>query len=336
MPDAAPGGAALPSEGPASPPRASGWQSGVTGRAATSRSPPQGPPAPARYCSMNECYFAAAALPDASRIALCRPPPPPTPPPQRHIRGARFASAITMDANGVLRVPNDPIIPYLEGDGTGKDIWTSAVRVFDAAVDKAYGGKRKITVSDRHSPSPPPPPPLPTPPPPTHPPPTASVTSHRQQRTRAASPLHRTGATATAEAAGARATMGAASREPSVGNAPRPPAYSAPDTSPRPPLPRFPPARAPSLSPASSRSGTRPLPARRRSRRRGSGSPRRRWRTFGSTSSGSRAPSRRPSAAGSGPSTSRCGRSSTCTCASGPSGILRASRRPSSARRTST
>jgi isocitrate dehydrogenase len=47
-------------------------------------------------------------------------------------------------ANGVLQVPENPIIPYIEGDGTGRDIWKASRRVFDAAVDKAYGGKRKI------------------------------------------------------------------------------------------------------------------------------------------------------------------------------------------------
>ncbi len=47
-------------------------------------------------------------------------------------------------ANGVLSVPNNPIIPFIEGDGTGADIWRASVRVFDAAVAKAYGGKRKI------------------------------------------------------------------------------------------------------------------------------------------------------------------------------------------------
>ncbi len=45
---------------------------------------------------------------------------------------------------GKLRVPDNPIIPFIEGDGTGPDIWAAAVRVMDAAVEKAYGGKRKI------------------------------------------------------------------------------------------------------------------------------------------------------------------------------------------------
>ena len=46
--------------------------------------------------------------------------------------------------DGVLVVPDDPIIPFIEGDGTGPDIWAASVRVLDAAVEKAYGGKRKI------------------------------------------------------------------------------------------------------------------------------------------------------------------------------------------------
>ncbi|MGR8980667.1 MAG: NADP-dependent isocitrate dehydrogenase [Gammaproteobacteria bacterium] len=52
-------------------------------------------------------------------------------------------SRISMQA-GRLTVPDNPIIPYIEGDGTGPDIWRAAVRVLDAAVDKAYAGKRKI------------------------------------------------------------------------------------------------------------------------------------------------------------------------------------------------
>jgi len=47
-------------------------------------------------------------------------------------------------SNGKLHVPDQPIIPFIEGDGTGRDIWRASVRVFDAAVAKAYGGKRKI------------------------------------------------------------------------------------------------------------------------------------------------------------------------------------------------
>lgn len=46
--------------------------------------------------------------------------------------------------NGVLNVPNNPIIPFIEGDGTGPDIWAASVRVLDAAVEKAYKGEKKI------------------------------------------------------------------------------------------------------------------------------------------------------------------------------------------------
>src|SRR5260370_7837852 len=46
--------------------------------------------------------------------------------------------------NGQLAVPDNPIIRFIEGDGTGPDIWRASVRVMDAAVAKAYGGKKKI------------------------------------------------------------------------------------------------------------------------------------------------------------------------------------------------
>jgi isocitrate dehydrogenase len=52
-------------------------------------------------------------------------------------------SKITIE-NGILNVPDNPIIPFIEGDGIGPDIWAASVRVMDAAVEKAYGGKRKI------------------------------------------------------------------------------------------------------------------------------------------------------------------------------------------------
>jgi isocitrate dehydrogenase len=53
--------------------------------------------------------------------------------------GARIAIS-----NGKLAVPDNPIIPFIEGDGTGPDIWRASVRVMDAAVARAYGGKRRI------------------------------------------------------------------------------------------------------------------------------------------------------------------------------------------------
>src|ERR1043166_4294226 len=46
--------------------------------------------------------------------------------------------------HGVLAVPNTPIIPYVEGDGTGADIWRASVRVFNAAIEKAYGSERRV------------------------------------------------------------------------------------------------------------------------------------------------------------------------------------------------
>lgn len=55
-----------------------------------------------------------------------------------------MAQKITKDKSGQLNVPDQPIIPFIEGDGIGPDIWKAAVRVFDASVAAAYKGKRKI------------------------------------------------------------------------------------------------------------------------------------------------------------------------------------------------
>jgi isocitrate dehydrogenase len=60
-----------------------------------------------------------------------------------HLRPPTEGSAITK-RNGVLNVPPDPIVPFIEGDGTGPDIWRASVRVFDAAVAQAYSGSRRI------------------------------------------------------------------------------------------------------------------------------------------------------------------------------------------------
>ncbi|MDH5315394.1 MAG: NADP-dependent isocitrate dehydrogenase [Gemmatimonadota bacterium] len=60
-----------------------------------------------------------------------------------HLTPPATGSLITMQG-GKLSVPDDPIIPFIEGDGTGPDIWRASQRVFDAAVEKAYGGKRRI------------------------------------------------------------------------------------------------------------------------------------------------------------------------------------------------
>jgi isocitrate dehydrogenase len=51
---------------------------------------------------------------------------------------------ISIDANGVLQVPDEPILPFIEGDGTGVDIWPAAKAVLDAAVDKSYGGTKRF------------------------------------------------------------------------------------------------------------------------------------------------------------------------------------------------
>src|SRR5437667_6822202 len=48
-------------------------------------------------------------------------------------------------SNGKLNVPDRPVIPFIRGDGTGPDIWAASVRVFDAAVEKAYGGQKKVS-----------------------------------------------------------------------------------------------------------------------------------------------------------------------------------------------
>jgi len=61
----------------------------------------------------------------------------------RDITPPANGQAITL-SNGLLNVPDNPVIPYIEGDGTGPDIWRASVRVFDAAVAKAFGGKKKV------------------------------------------------------------------------------------------------------------------------------------------------------------------------------------------------
>src|ERR1044071_3811545 len=66
-----------------------------------------------------------------------------------HVPGYKDLAAPTsgdpiMMRDGRLEVPNEPIIPFIEGDGTGPDIWRASQHVFDSAVKKAYGGKRRI------------------------------------------------------------------------------------------------------------------------------------------------------------------------------------------------
>ena len=66
---------------------------------------------------------------------MTAPSPTPTPPAD--------GQPITIQ-DGVLQVPERPILPFIEGDGTGPDIWRATSRVLEAAVEKAYGGERKI------------------------------------------------------------------------------------------------------------------------------------------------------------------------------------------------
>src|SRR5918994_626700 len=60
------------------------------------------------------------------------------------VKVPKDGAKITMGGNKQLQVPDNPIIPFIEGDGTGRDIWRASVRVFDAAVEKASKGKKKI------------------------------------------------------------------------------------------------------------------------------------------------------------------------------------------------
>jgi isocitrate dehydrogenase len=62
-----------------------------------------------------------------------------SPKPEPPVGGARITIS-----HGKLNVPENPIIPFIEGDGTGPDIWRASVRVLDAAVRKSSGGKRQI------------------------------------------------------------------------------------------------------------------------------------------------------------------------------------------------
>ena len=61
-----------------------------------------------------------------------------------HIKVPSNGEKITLGANHTLKVPDRPIIPFIEGDGTGPDIWKASQYVFDNAVKKIYGGKRQI------------------------------------------------------------------------------------------------------------------------------------------------------------------------------------------------
>src|SRR5437763_1229829 len=62
----------------------------------------------------------------------------------RHVRVPSEGERIRVDADGTWHSPDHPIIPFIEGDGTGPDIWHASQMVFDAAVEKTFGGKKKI------------------------------------------------------------------------------------------------------------------------------------------------------------------------------------------------
>ena len=66
----------------------------------------------------------------------------------KHARVPASGSRISIQ-DGKLQVPDNPILPFIEGDGTGRDIWRASVRVFDAAVAKAYGVWTERTRGDR-------------------------------------------------------------------------------------------------------------------------------------------------------------------------------------------
>ena len=63
---------------------------------------------------------------------------------QTHIQKPTQGEKIQLNTNGQLTVPDQPIIPFIEGDGIGVDVTPAMKKVIDAAVEKAYGGKRKI------------------------------------------------------------------------------------------------------------------------------------------------------------------------------------------------
>ncbi len=62
----------------------------------------------------------------------------------KHVKLPADGQKITVNADFSLAVPDQPIIPYIEGDGTGVDITPVMLQVVDAAVEKSYGGKRRI------------------------------------------------------------------------------------------------------------------------------------------------------------------------------------------------
>ena len=63
----------------------------------------------------------------------------------KHITEPKDGSKITLDDSGALIVPDNPIIPFIEGDGIGSDITPAMINVVDTAIERSYEGKRKIS-----------------------------------------------------------------------------------------------------------------------------------------------------------------------------------------------
>ena len=59
------------------------------------------------------------------------------------VKGSRYRKKITIE-NNIMEIPDNPIIPFIEGDGIGPDIWKATRLVLDAAVEKAYNGRKKL------------------------------------------------------------------------------------------------------------------------------------------------------------------------------------------------
>ena len=68
-----------------------------------------------------------------------------------HIKEPSSGSKISVDSSGKLIVPDNPIVPFIEGDGIGSDITPAMIRVVDSAVEKAYDGKKKIEIDEKEA-----------------------------------------------------------------------------------------------------------------------------------------------------------------------------------------
>ena len=105
---------------------------GLSGPAPPGRAPPYGKAAAPLFRRSPRSWYSRAPNSSGARY--------------EHVRDEQAGRPADHDGLWAtkLNVPDNPIIPFIEGDGTGPDIWRASVRVFDAAVEKAYGGKKKI------------------------------------------------------------------------------------------------------------------------------------------------------------------------------------------------